>query len=219
MDPETAQNLIDAIRAAGEPHWLQFFAWLATVALSGIGIGALIYTAIQVNAIREANSQSVNQAKARVFLDLDARWESDDMQAARATIRDTRKFLIANFETEYQHLDEEARKAKRKERYCELLFDLREHNFDGYQDWMRVWGFLETLGYTYHAQYLTLEEITRIFGTAILQVDDMSRLHIQQRDEELNRTLGAPANLYTEFLLLADDLRREVSRSAARKGQ
>jgi len=188
------------------PHWLQIISWVANVCLAGIAGYAVIFARQQVLAAREANVNAIKYGEVNLLIDLDKRWESQEMHESREIIRKMRRSVREQITSEYEHLNEESKHQKRKELYCEVLFELRENGFDEYQHFMRVWGFLETVGYCVKAKHLSLNDIDEIFGAVVLQIDEVSHLHIRERDEKLTQDIGKPAQLYENMLNIAREL-------------
>ena len=59
MEPETLQQIVEAIRAAGAPHWMEISAWVGALILVVVAIRALGHAANQVNRMTEANKSGI----------------------------------------------------------------------------------------------------------------------------------------------------------------
>lgn len=144
------------------------------------------------------------QAKATFLLELDRRWESNEMVPVREAISEHRSFIERKIRTDHSDLTDDQKREKYKELFADELDALEKSNFERYSKFLRAWGFLETLGYLVKNKYLKPEEVDSLLGYSILQVDDMSRAHILKRDAEEESKTGRPAHLYANALYLAD---------------
>lgn len=206
MEPETLEQIIEAIRAAGEPHWLEISTWVGALSLVVVALFALGHAAKQVQKMTEANKSASLQAHAALLLELDRRWNETAMvDAQRKTWKLIRK-IDAKAEERWKHLPPKDIRERSREIYAEEMKRLSEDGGSPYPEYMRLVGFLEILGYVSRKGYLPKADAINLFGGAILTCRRAFYGHIKQ----IQAKPGTTGRAWEHAVWLMDEVRREV---------
>ena len=74
---------LEALAALQEPHPAEFWYWWSQIILTGLVFVSAVVAACQLILIRR-------QARANFLLELDRRWEADDLWKTRVTIQESK---------------------------------------------------------------------------------------------------------------------------------
>ena len=218
MEPETLEQIIEAVRSASEPHFLEIVAWTTTPALLLAAIGALIYTAnqvhamkeankgtaLQVRAMTEANKSASLQAHAALLLELDRRWNETAMVDAQQKIGKLMREIDAKAEARWKHLPPKDIRDRSQDLYAEEMKRLSENGGSPYQEYMRLIVFLEMLGYVARKGYLPKADTINLFGGTILACRRVFYGHIKQ----IQAKPGTTGRAWEHAVWLMDEVRR-----------
>lgn len=194
-------GIIQEIQAMTTLQQFQVGALSATVVFS---ITAIVAAAIARNhwkETREANISAVKQAKASFLLDLDSRFEGEQMFETREALLEMRDTLTIKISGSHQLLDDHHRTQKLNIEFHKELEKLRTSARPKYTTLMRFCGFFETVGLMVKLGYVGREDMIDLFKGPILAIDTCYRFHISERQKEM----GVPDGLYKHALFLADE--------------
>jgi hypothetical protein len=140
--------------------------------------------------------------KAGLLIELDRRFESAEMRAARVLLK--RLYEIARNE-----LGEKGTESDAVVRTTVRLNQLFAERPADYADLAQLAAFFETLGYLMRRRYLGLRDITGVYGDAILFVDAVYRPHLEWRRQ---RERPASPTLYDSTVALCRRTRQSYAR-------
>ncbi len=193
--------IIQEIQAMTAMQQFQAAALSATVVFAVTAIVAAMIARNHWKELREANIAAVKQAKASFLLELDRRFEGEQMFKTREALLELRDTLTIKISGTHQLLDDQHRTEKLKIEFHEELEKLRTSSRPKYTTLMRFCGFFETVGLMVKLGYVGLEDMIELFKGPILAIDTCYRLHISERQKEM----GVPVGLYKHALFLADE--------------
>ena len=187
MESEAA----NAVVAAG-PHGLEITAWAATIVLAVTAALGLGYTA---RLLYLADLQR----RASVLLDLDNRWDSSGMIAARLEMVKLMAEIDAEAERDFEHLTPAEIKERSRDMFAQRLADMDRKGDATYPTLTNMLSFFETVGYVAKRGYLPTRDVIDLFGSAILSTDRVFGRHIAKR-QALPATTGRVYE-YTVWLI------------------
>jgi hypothetical protein len=184
---------------------------LTTPVLIGIASGALIFAWWQVRAMHESNRKLAEsavsqerQARARVLLSLDERWESETVTTAIAELQ----ALISEVENDLVRRHPETNLADLRRRsapiYLAKLREMERREPSRYLRIFRICAFFETVCYVVKAGYLTLSDVFELFSVSVNATAMVFRLYI----EEVVRQEGANPTLYSNYRWLIAEIEK-----------
>lgn len=182
------------------PHALEIAYWISQIAMALVVAGGAWIAMTQLRLL-------ARQSKSSFLVELDRRWESVEMLAARSTARLHRQKLEAAVMARHGDKPEEVQRECYKEISRDMLADVRVKSPDEYAHFLQIWGFLETVGHLVRNNYVDISEIHSVFGHVILQCDDVSRLHHRIREADESKKVGRETHLFDNYINLADKLR------------
>ena len=203
MDPETVQQVEELVRElVGRPHSLEVVYWLANVAIAGVAGYALWFAYHQVMAARRSNEATLKQAHATFLLELDRRWDSEEMFQCRVQLLIMRDGILARVGAEHARLDDNAKARKIGEEFAKDLKALRDSELENYLVVLRMCGFFETVGLMVKKEYVALDDITSLFKGSIIAMGTYFSRHIEERQKEM----GVPGGFFENALYLVDEV-------------
>lgn len=186
------------------PEKVSVAADWATIILVFVAVGALAYAAKEVSAAHTANHLAYLQSKATFLLEVDRRWDSQEMVNSRSLIRTVRDDLMKLVASKYSQLDDAHKAEKLGDEFAKALAEMRKNDPNNYVLMLRYCGFFETVGVMVQREYIPLDDIDALFRGPILAVDTCLRSHISQRQNET----GVPKGLFEHALFLADEIKQ-----------
>lgn len=190
-----------AAATAPDKHWLEVCYWLSQMALpfiAALGVWLAVY---QLRAIKK-------QAKATFLLELDRRFEDDQMSEARQLLHDNLTQIKARVGERHNIANDKERMGRVRLEFAELLKTWQKAEYERYSKIMRFVSFFETVGVMVEQKYVDMDAIDGLLRGPIAHVDLCFRLHIQERQNET----GMPDGLYKHALGLADKICRRIDR-------
>lgn len=184
---------------AQPPHILEVMYWLSQMGMAGVILVTAIFAYFQVEAIRR-------QSHASLLTELDKRWEND-LAVARTVTRHHRAQAESIIKEKYAQSPAEEKRRLYLTISSQILDDLQTSDLDRYGEFLKVWGFFETLGHLVRRQYLTLDEVDSVFGLVVLHAVDMASEHLQKRAAEEQSKVGYDPHYYENFFYLAEEMR------------
>ena len=168
MEPETLQQIVEAVRVAGEPHWLEKAAWIGALALVAVACGALYYAANQVREMTVANKAAALETRATLLLKLDTRWNDHVLVDIQNDLFELMAKIDAEAERCWGHLDPKVTREKSRGLYAIKMREISNSERDVYRKYMRLVDFLETLGYLAKMNYLPKDDLINLFGGVVI---------------------------------------------------
>ncbi len=187
MTPGQFDTLIGTIKAL--PSILEFSSWIATVVLAAVAVCALEFAKGQTNAAEKA-------AKGVFIIDIDKRWESEDMMSTRAEWRRFREEIAKHVADNFAELSDRDKQNKQSEVAAAALHRMHLEDTDRYVHISKLLGFFETTGYTISKGYLHSDDVSDLYGEAILDFDRLCWSHIEKRREDQTKRTGVPTKLW-----------------------
>jgi hypothetical protein len=145
--------------------------------------------------------------KAALLLELDRRFETPEMRAARVLLK--RLYDVARGE-----LPEKATASDAIVRITVRLNQLYTERPADYAELAQLAAFFETLGYLMRRKYLGFRDIAGIYGDAILYIDTVYRPHLEWRRQR--ERLESPT-LYDSTIALCRRTRQSYASRARRR--
>jgi hypothetical protein len=152
------------------------FGDLGTLAAAGIAIVAGTLALFQLVVMSR-------QARTDIILTIDDRWEAskDTMGEVRDAIIEFYRDALQTGQAAWPGLNEaERQRLVETELLPWLLAELYVGQPKKYRTLCRGLGFFETVGHAVQNRYLTVSEVTNLFGGTILQFDQLFGAHIRQ---------------------------------------
>lgn len=202
MEPETLQQIIEAVRVAGAPHWLEKAAWIGALALVVVAFLALGYAAKQVREMVVANKAAELETRATLLLKLDTRWNNRDLVDIQQDLQEVMDKIEAEAEKRWGHLDPKAIRDNSSELYAEKLREIRDSQRETYRKYMRLVDFLETLGYLAKMNYLPKDDLLNLFGGVIITFRRVFYHHLKL----LQRKPGTTGRAWEYTIWLMDEV-------------
>lgn len=146
---------------------------LARIAAVGLFLAAFL----AVLAARKQITATISQNRASIMLQLDSRWESDEMIGSR-----TLMFKIWS----------EVRKDEVPENYdgaFKRRLDTMQNAEDPtpYREMLRLAGFFETAGWMVDKEYVTFEDFENLFGDSLKMFGSVCETHLRGRQKKENK--------------------------------
>lgn len=189
----------NAITVLTDHPWQEYlFWWAQSLLLIAVVAGAWI-AFVQLRVV-------ANQARATLLLELDRRFESDEMAEARSKLRQIRDEAMACARAANRRVNDGALLELMKPECARIVGQLRNGNKANkatYAKLLSFLGFFETVGSMVARQYVTADEINRLLRASILDLDLYFGVHITERRQEP----GAAADLFEETLELIKTIR------------
>ncbi len=139
---------------------------LSQIAVVGLFLAALL----TVFAARKQIAATISQNRASIVLELDRRWESDEMIASRTLM---------------SQLWSDVRKKEAPENYDAVfkrrLDAMQNDDPTQYREILRLAGFFETSGWMIGEKYLKFEEFNDLFGVSLRMFGDVFQKHLEGR--------------------------------------
>jgi hypothetical protein len=182
---------------------LHMFADICQIGLFLASIAAALFAYFSLRELRNEQRQHLQIAKASFLMEIDLRWDSEEIRKARRmyfAIGEDIKKIIAE---ENLVANDSIRQQKYREKWREALSQNRKADLDNYITLMALCGFFETVGLMVSRDYVKLDEIDALLRGPILGIDDCFRDHIKDRCNEM----GVPNGLYEHALKLCDSVK------------
>lgn len=190
---------------------------LVNIILAVIALLALAYAKYQISIARKDSLTQINiletqavsvraqmlEARARILLDLDMRWESQSMLATRTALLKTVQEVKNEIDTAWAHVSEREKREKRGEAYAECLKKLHDTNLEAYGKFMEICGFFETVGYMAKHDYIPTNDIIELYGGALRLAGEIFGIHVRKRRED-----ERDERLFEYFMYLVDAVGR-----------
>lgn len=193
MTPDQLKAVLEAIHEHGV---LELASWIAiivtaiaAVATASAAAFALIYASRQIGTAQSGT-------KAMFLVDLDHRWEGNEIKEGRAKWLKMREAMIKIVDEKYPNYTAERKRQQRTVECSSYLHTLRSTEPHEYNDIISILGFFETIGYIADKGYVTADEIVDLFGESIREFDFLCWDHIQKRIEESTQEAGVPTKLW-----------------------
>jgi hypothetical protein len=187
---------------------------LVEIILALIAIGALWFAYHQIKIMQEdakTRTQSVHaqelEARARILLDLDDRWESDSMQAIRTEVIQMMVEVKKEAAERWPGQSETERQRRSADIYADKLQKIRDNELLRYLRIIEICGFFETVGYVARSGYIPPTDVILLLGGSILQAGEIFKPHI---DKRLSET-GEHKELFENFLWLLKETQKIAS--------
>ena len=211
MEPETAQNIFDAVRAVPQTHWLLSVSAGANVLLALIAALALGFAFQELRSNRTQTTvgkAGIRQARVGTVLEIDRLWQSIDLAVCRAAVqtlrRDVQKYIKHN--DALRHLPEDMKISTLRDECSRRLYAMRDNDRERYLAVLNLLGFFETVGMFVEKGYVPADDIIDLYGSSLLCADDVLGMHLQKRAEEP----GMPAGYFKYFRSLAAKARERT---------
>jgi len=190
---------------------------LVNVILAVIALLALAYAKYQISIARKDSLTQINiletqatsvraqmlEARARILLDLDMRWESQSMLATRTALLKIVQEVKNEIDIAWAHVSEREKREKRGEAYAERLKKLHDTNLEAYGKFMEICGFFETVGYMAKHDYIPTKDIIELYGGALHLAGEIFGIHVRKRRED-----ERDERLFEYFMYLVDAVGR-----------
>lgn len=184
---------------------------LIEIILALIALGALWFAWYQIKIMQKdamTRTESVRaqelEARARILLDLDDRWESDSMQAIRAEVIQMREEVKKEAAERWPGQSEAERQRRSADIYADKLQKIREKELLRYLRIIEICGFFETVGYVARSGYIPPNDVILLLGGSILQAGEIFKPHIDKRVSEM----GEHRQLFENFLWLLGETQK-----------
>jgi hypothetical protein len=198
MFPEQFEALIKAMATP----WQEHVYWWSQVVLTAIAFGSALVGLIQLRGIRLSRVAAVHIARATFLLELDRRWDSETMTAARLFLTTIREAAAKEVAEKFPTQNDGVKERHIAELVYAKLNELHTTESPDYQKLLSICGFFETAGLMVKLGHVSTEEIMGLFRGPITVVDRCFRSHIQHRQNET----GVPDGLFEHALYLCDQL-------------
>jgi hypothetical protein len=153
-----------------------------------VAILAFAYARDQVEEARQMRSAQLRQATATFILELDRKWDSEEIRKALRIFARMRRDCLRDARIQYQTLNDEARRPKAGELFSSKLTYFRtsdkEEELDIYRSLYTFAGFMETIGVMVKRQYVSAEDIDDLFRGPVLDFGIYFTGHILERTRE-----------------------------------
>ena len=211
MEPETAQNIIDAVRAVTQTHWLLSVSAGAHVLLALIAALALGFAFQELRSNRTQATVAkagIRQARVGTVLEIDRLWQSIDLAVCRAAVQTLRRDVQNYIELDdaLRHLPEEKKISTLRDECSRRLYEMRDNDRERYLAVLKLPGFFETVGMFVERGYVPVDDIIDLYGDSLLRADDVLGMHLQKRAEEP----GMPEGYFKYFRSLAAKARARM---------
>jgi hypothetical protein len=149
------------------PDILEILARIASV-------GLFLVALLAVLAARKQITATVSQHRASIMLELDSRWESDEMIASRTLM---------------VKIWSEVRKEEAPENHDDVFkrrLDAMQNAEDPtpYREMLRLAGFFETAGWMVDKKYVTFEDFENLFGDSLRMFGSVCEKHLRGRQKK-----------------------------------
>ncbi len=211
MEPETAQNIFDAVRAVPQTHWLLYvstgaYVWLALIAALALGFA---FQELRSNRTQATVGKAgIRQARVGTVLEIVRLWQSSDFAVCRVAVqtlrRDVENYIEHNDAS--RHLPEERKLNTLREECSRRLYEMRDNDRERYLSVLKLPGFFEPVGMFVEKGYVPVDDIIDLYGSSLLRADDVLGMHLQKRAEEP----GMPAGYFKYFRSLAAKARERI---------
>jgi hypothetical protein len=186
----------------------EFIFFVAQSSILAIALWALMYTRGQLREA-EKNSQIIaHQALANSLLNLEQRWNSEQIRETRICINEFSRQLKAEVFQEHAQLRDEAALEKVQEKFTAELLRLQKEDSQKYIVLMRILGFFETVGLLVKRKYIELEDVDLLLRGPIVEFGLFYTPHIKVRAQEK----GVPPGLGVNALFLVDEINKRLAR-------
>jgi hypothetical protein len=182
------------------PHWLEMVSWGSQIVLVIVAIATLIYGAAQLREAAASRSQSLKISQATLLLEMDTRWDSEDIKDARALIVAYNEDIGTLVSQNAPLANDAARQALVQQEWSKVLSQLRSSKDHNYGKLIGYCGFFETVGMMVRKGYMSADDVMNLFRGPLLHLDHAFRLHIAEREQET----GVPKGLFEHALNLCD---------------
>jgi hypothetical protein len=178
-------------------------AW-ATIFVAVVATVSLVYAAVQAHHVRIANEQSSKQARATFLLELDARFEGDDLSEARKLYNTTLDSLDKEIAAKNHRLDGPARHEKLAEAMADCLNEWQASSPKSYGRMRQYLGFFETVGLMVRQKYIKIDDVDFLFRGPILDLNKGLQQHIDWRQQKED----VPNGMYENALYLLKEVQK-----------
>lgn len=157
------------------------------------GVILLFIAFFGIRGTRRQIEISAQQSKANILLDLDKRWEGEELKTARKnrfTLEKSIKYIIEKSKPYSKNVDIETI-------YLLAIKNFSSSKYENYMEMMDLCGFFETVGYIVEKKYLDFDDIYQLYGPAIVQSGDFFRVYL-----ESEQNIRGSEEYYCYFLRL-----------------
>jgi hypothetical protein len=158
-------------------------SWIATVAAATVAIIGALFAGAQLLDVRRASQASL-------LLDLDARFDSEGLRAARDLFSSLRQDIHTIVSTNNPHANDAAKRDLICAEWRQALADLRKNDTDSYIMLIGWLGFFETLGLMVKKRYISEQDAFDLFRGPLIDIGNSFRLHIEDRSKETGVSEG-----------------------------
>lgn len=177
------------------------FFW-SGIALPIVTLGAILYARMQVTVIAK-------QARATFLLDLIDKWNSADMQKAKAVFQKIDTESKAQVFPACANDNERAALEKLELHFKGALSQLAKDNPADYHVLSRLMNFFELVGMLVKRGYVSKNDVDGLFRGPILQTGAMFKLHIAEKQNEKDVAPG----LYENALFLFSEIKTKAKQA------
>jgi hypothetical protein len=159
--------------------WLEQLAWVSQIVLAVLATFGTIFAYLTVR-------DATRSRHASLILELERRWDGDDIKAARALFAKTREEITKKVSEDHPLTRDGAKEEKQQEEWTKRLAQMRKEDPDQYRKLMSMWGFFETVGLTVRRKYILEDDAFGLFKGPILYMHTFMRPHTEQRANEMS---------------------------------
>lgn len=166
-----------------EPDFWEKASWIASVIGCLIAVCAAGFAATQLVDVRRAS-------QATLLLELDARFDSPEMKAARDLFAKLRDDILNTVSTKNSSAKDSVKERLVCEEWKKVLAEMRSQDQDNYLILIGFLGFFETVGLMVKRKYISKEDVFALFRGPLIDVGRSFRLHVEDRLKEMGVSEG-----------------------------
>ncbi|MEM7059173.1 MAG: hypothetical protein AAF557_16430 [Pseudomonadota bacterium] len=181
---------VGALEVVYPPHTIEVFYWVSQILTLVILVVGAFYARTQLDHAREQIDHSVNNSNALLLMELDKRWDSEDMKEARKKFFLIREEINESVGKDNALKNDQSRIDAQKKLWSEKLGGLRQHDQEEYLTIMSIMSFFETAGLMVHRGYIDKDDVRELLLGPVLQIENCFGPHILEREKETGVTEG-----------------------------
>jgi hypothetical protein len=177
---------------AGKPEFWEQASWIATVIACAVAVLAALFAGGQLVDVRRAS-------QATLLLELDARFDSEELRDAREVFAKFREDINKAISTLNPSSNDVHKEHLVREEWKKILAEMRTQDQDNYIKLIGYIGFFETVGLMVQRRYISKKDVFSLFKGPLIDLGRSFRLHIEERSNEM----GVPAGMFEHALSLS----------------
>ncbi len=181
-------------------EWLEYVSWVAQVIVAIIAIVAAVFAWRQLGEMTDYRQQRLRIANATLLMELDHRFDSKELDAARNLIMQINEEISVEISGAYPLANEEEKVQRIVVEWTTRLASMRANDRPKYSSLLQIGGFFETVGMMVKREYVSKDDALGLFMGPIIMFGRNFKPHINERQNEA----GVPDGMFEHALYLYD---------------